>query len=92
MRAHLTFWTTSLNSLTSTYLWRRGLGRGGSFFNGRFMGRRLDQTRPSPCPSPRVAAGRGDVIGRAQRYVREVRCAQGMTSLAIFIDAQTFVY
>jgi hypothetical protein len=26
-------------SLSSTYLWRRGLGRGGSFFDGKFMRR-----------------------------------------------------
>jgi hypothetical protein len=30
-----------LISLASIHLWRRGLGRGGSFFDGRFMGRRL---------------------------------------------------
>jgi hypothetical protein len=33
--------------------------------------RRLDQAHPSPYPSPRVAAGRGDVIGPAQRNVQK---------------------
>jgi outer membrane protein assembly factor BamB len=44
-----------LFSLSSTHLWRRGLGRGGSALSN-----------PSPCPSPRCA-GRGDVIQRLQR-------------------------
>jgi hypothetical protein len=50
-------------SLSSTGLWRRGLGRGGCFFDGRFMGRRrfLGTPLPVPLPVPLPAcAGRGD--------------------------------
>src|SRR5580692_9996382 len=41
--------------LSSTYLWRRGLGRGGSSFDGRFMGRVIlcmALTRQSPSRTP----------------------------------------
>src|SRR5580693_199172 len=44
--------------------------------------RRLDQAHPSPCPSPRVAAGRGEVIGRDLRNVQKMRCAPVLTACA----------
>jgi hypothetical protein len=47
-------------SLSSTHLWRRGLGRGGIGFAQRKF--------PSPCPSPRCA-GRGDVIQYCQKHM-----------------------
>jgi hypothetical protein len=45
-------------SLSSTHLWRRGMGRGSSLFYGRFMGRMLVRRVPSlPIPLP---ASRGE--------------------------------
>src|ERR1700722_377541 len=82
--ARLNFWTTPACSLSATYLLRRGLGRGGSLFDGRFMGRRSDQAHPSP-----RAAGRGNVIGRAQRKVQtsEVRPRSFLSEASVFICA-----